>query len=247
MSKNLANQIQLFFLICDQSHLVTTFPGLVRPDSYREGMDRLRKAECELSYLCDKIAIETARNNKNTDNLADIVKNIGSVFHDIVEKMLEVEIAECLDRLEECLGIVDSLAGGGDSMCRILVKKGAIIKIVKMMQREKLGSRDRIRVLKTIASLCCISQAIRELAETGGLDNVIAMVTKDTEVVEEEEIREAVGVIAQVTTPWVEDNICKDKIGKYVKPIANSLKGKKIKLLNKRNIRIFKYLSIDTL
>ena len=72
ISKNLANQIQLFFLSCEGSHLLTTFPGLVRPGRSREGMERVRKAEYELSYLCDKIAIETDRNNKNKENLVDI-------------------------------------------------------------------------------------------------------------------------------------------------------------------------------
>ena len=207
---------------------MTNFPGFVRPGKDRGVMDRVRMAECELSYLCDKIAIETDKNNKNKDNLPDIVKNIGSEFHEIVEKMLEVEIAECLDRLEECLGIVESLASGGDSLCKILVKKGAIIKMVKIIQEEKVSSRVRIRILKAIGSLCCISQAIRELAETGGLEDVIAIVTNDADDVEEEEIREAIGVIAQVTSPWVVENTSRDKIGPYVQPIIHSLKGKSV-------------------
>ena len=75
LSKKLSSQIQLFFLTCDKSQLVSVFPGFVSPGGVRPGMDLVREAEWRLSFLCDKIAIETARNNNNTDNLAGRISN----------------------------------------------------------------------------------------------------------------------------------------------------------------------------
>jgi hypothetical protein len=59
---------------------------------------------------------------------------------------------------------------------------------------------------------------------TNGLEVIVEIL--ESSIAEEDEQREAVGVIAQLTSPWVEANLCKDKIGKHLVGIIHSLKGK---------------------
>ena len=105
ITKNLSHQIELFFMDCKSSHLIPTdyssFPGFVKhreSTNLNEVEDEIFKAQCKLTYLCDNIAIETARNNPN-DHLSVLVKNVGSVFHEVVKTMLSVQINLYLERM----------------------------------------------------------------------------------------------------------------------------------------------------
>ena len=101
LAKNLGQQMDLFFLDCQSSHLVTSLPGFVKQrkdNAEDEVVDQIVKAQCNLTYICDNIAIETARSNQD-DHFAILVKNVGSVFHEIVEIMLGVQIDLCLKRM----------------------------------------------------------------------------------------------------------------------------------------------------
>ena len=102
IAKNLAHQIELFFMDCQSSNLIpldySSFPGFVKhleSTNMNEVEDEIFKAQCKLTYLCDNIAIETVRNNPN-DHLSVLAKNVGSVFHEIVEIMLGVQLNLCL-------------------------------------------------------------------------------------------------------------------------------------------------------
>ena len=95
--------------------------------------------------------------------------------------------------------------------------------MVKILQDDRVGSLIRIAVLKALGSICYVREGIRELAETKGLEAIVKIL--GNVMVEEEEHREAVGVIAQLTSPWIEANLCKEKIGKHLVGIIHSLKG----------------------
>ena len=58
---------------------------------------------------------------------------------------------------------------------------------------------------------------------TNGLEVIVEIL--ESSLAEEDEKREAVGVIAQLTSPWIEANLCKAKIGKHLVGIIHSLKG----------------------
>ena len=233
-AKNLAHQIDLFFLDCQSSHLVpsdnSSFPGYIkhRIDTKMSGFeDEIIKAHRELTCLCDTIAIEIARNNPK-DNLAILVKKVGSVFHGIVKIMLGVQINLCLDGLhgedvEKSLSCLTALAVDGHNLCRLLVRHGAVSVLVQILQADHVGQDVRIYAMKGLGSICYVSEGIKKLAETNGLDVIVDIL--ENESLKEEERREAAGVIAQVTSPWIEGNLCKEKIGRHLERIIHSLKG----------------------
>ena len=103
------------------------------------------------------------------------------------------------------------------------MRHGTVKRMVEILQADHSENNVRILALKLLGSLCIVSEGIQELAETDGLDTIIEIVMKDS--VDEEEQREAVGVIAQLTSPWIEGNICKEKIGNNLVGIIHSLKG----------------------
>ena len=232
---------------------MTSLPGFVKQrkdNAENEVEDQIVKAQYTLTYLCDTIAIETARNNQN-DHIAILVKNVGSVFHETVEIMLGVQIDLCLkrmkgDTLEKSVRCLTDLAVDGHSLCRLLVQHGTVGQLVKILQSDRLAQHVRILLLKALGSICFVSEGIQELQETGGLDAVIDIVMEDS--IDEEEQREAVGVIAQLTSPWIEGNICKEKIRNHLLGIIYSLKGKRV-FFNQTYLKInyFRTLREDSL
>ena len=105
--------------------------------------DDIFKAQCKLTYLCDNIAIETVRNNPNA-HLSVLMKNVGSVFQEIVEIMLGVQINLCLERmsganLETSLSFVTALAADGHHLCRLLVRHETVGLLVKILQHDGVG------------------------------------------------------------------------------------------------------------
>ena len=102
----------------------------------------------------------------------------------------------------------------------LIAQHGTVGHLVKILQSDHLTQHVQILLLK---ALCFVSEGIQELEETDGLDTVIEIVMKDS--VDEDEQREAVGVIAQLTSPWIEGNIGKEKIRNHLVGIIHSLKG----------------------
>ena len=62
----------------------------------------------------------------------------------------------------------------------------------------------RAATLRALATLCSVLEAIRQLEEVRGVE-VIAKLLGDLSISESERA-EAAGVLAQVTSPWIEDN-----------------------------------------
>ena len=75
-------------------------------------------------------------------------------------------------------------------------------KEVKLPSKEK--SEVRGQCLRALATLCSVLEAIRQLEEVRGVE-VIARLLSDLSI-DESERAEAAGVLAQVTSPWIEDN-----------------------------------------
>ena len=83
-----------------------------------------------------------------------------------------------------------------------LLTKEESHKEVKLPSKEK--SEVRGQCLRALATLCSVLEAIRQLEEVRGVE-VIARLLSDLSI-DESERAEAAGVLAQVTSPWIEDN-----------------------------------------
>ena len=99
---------------------------------------------------------------------------------------------------------VISLALEGNHLCRMLANHGAVHALLAICQDSPMA-KVRVAALRGMGTVCCVLEGIREFEALGGVDLVVKLL-KDRELVEEER-SEAAGVLAQVTSPWIENNV----------------------------------------
>lgn len=73
--------------------------------------------------------------------------------------------------------------------------------------------------------MCCVLEGIMELEEAGGID-ILSDTLKDAEGASEEERSEAAGLLAQVTSPWIENNSSVESLSRHLSQLVESLTGK---------------------
>ena len=134
----------------------------------------------------------------------------GSVITVLVEEMLSSKVG-CIvasvsgggPGVEQILTSITSLGLEGNHLCRLMTKHGAVSNLVRILSQED-KSALRAATLRALATLCSVLEAIRQLEEVRGVE-VIARLLSDLSI-HESERAEAAGVLAQVTSPWIEDN-----------------------------------------
>ena len=149
-------------------------------------------------------------------NLAEMVKSatkFGSSITVLVEEMLSSKVGQIVSSLnstavtagqmESCLVTMTSLGLEGNHLCRLMTRHGAVSLLVHLLSTSQ-HREVRAATLRALATLCSVLEAIRQLEEVRGVE-VIAKLLSDLTVTESERA-EAAGVLAQVTSPWIEDN-----------------------------------------
>ena len=149
-------------------------------------------------------------------NLAEMVKSatkFGSSITVLVEEMLSSKVGQIVSSLnsttatagqmESCLVRMTSLGLEGNHLCRLMTRHGAVSLLVHLLSTSQ-HREVRAATLRALATLCSVLEAIRQLEEVRGVE-VIAKLLSDLTVTESERA-EAAGVLAQVTSPWIEDN-----------------------------------------
>ena len=149
-------------------------------------------------------------------NLAEMVKSatkFGSSITVLVEEMLSSKVGQIVSSLnsptvtagqvESCLALLTSLGLEGNHLCRLMTRHGAVSLLVHLLSTSQ-SRQVRAATLRALATLCSVLEAIRQLEEVRGVE-VIAKLLSDLTVTESERA-EAAGVLAQVTSPWIEDN-----------------------------------------
>ena len=149
-------------------------------------------------------------------NLAEMVKSatkFGSSITVLVEEMLSSKVGQIVSSLnsttatagqmESCLVTMTSLGLEGNHLCRLMTRHGAVSLLVHILSTSQ-HREVRAATLRALATLCSVLEAIRQLEEVRGVE-VIAKLLSDLTVTESERA-EAAGVLAQVTSPWIEDN-----------------------------------------
>ena len=120
------------------------------------------------------------------------------------------------------LGSVTSLALEGNSLCRLLVRAGAVSRLLTICSSSPTVAL-RVAGLRALGSICCVLEGIQQFSKLGGSDLVVAVLGDQAK--GEEERREAAGVLAQVSSPWIEGNPGLDQMeGAALQDIVLSLK-----------------------
>ena len=95
----------------------------------------------------------------------------------------------------------------GNNLCRLLVSSGAITSLTSLLSSptSKSESALAIAAFRCLGCLCCVGEGVAALLEVDGLAIVLATLAEETR--GEAERREAAGVVAQLTSPWVGEEL----------------------------------------
>ncbi|XP_042873242.1 protein inscuteable homolog [Penaeus japonicus] len=165
-----------------------------------------------LTDVCsDDHALE-ADEQDTTRQVVQVVTALGHAFTKLVDLMISREIKVVVAALEgarsekevsSAVSHLTALGVDGGHICRLIARLGGVRALLSLCLEPRLR-QVRVASLRALATVCCVVEGIVELEKAGGVE-VVAEVLCDEECPEEER-SEAAGVLAQVTSPWVEDN-----------------------------------------
>jgi len=172
----------------------------------------VREHQKILNLLHDlKVATTLVRKSHKTQ-IVEIVTEFGSCLTVLVELILSTKVQVIVSslkdpcsvtELEKSIGNITSLGLEGNHLCRLVARFGGVRLLVCLLSDNKFSS-VRGTVLRSLGTVCCVLEAIRQLEEVRGVE-VIASMLGHSETSEMEKA-EAAGVLAQVTSPWIEEN-----------------------------------------
>ena len=145
------------------------FPGYARntPSARCLALAECKHEQEKLLYLCDSIKL-SARREAAKVPLIKLITLIGATFSRVVELMLGVQIKTCVDslvgvaktELNLSLNVMTSLALEGNNLCRLLVKHGAVDKLLTICTNNDSKLDIRISSLRALGSICCVLEGI---------------------------------------------------------------------------------------
>ncbi|MPC53144.1 Protein inscuteable [Portunus trituberculatus] len=174
-------------------------------------------------------------NNDNDDldrdttrQVVQVVTALGHAFTKLVDLMLSREIKEVVRMLEETrvdevrssVSHLTALGVDGGHICRLIARLGGVRGLLGVCLEPRLH-HVRVAALRALATVCCVVEGIVELEKAGGVE-VVAEVLCDAECTEEER-SEAAGVLAQITSPWVENTHRLIALHTHLTPIVAAL------------------------
>lgn len=175
--------------------------------------DQMAREQQKLLNLLDniKLSINQFKQNQLTEMIETVTK-FGCCITNLVEIMLseKVEIFvnsikkhHSITELEVAIGNLTSLGMEGNHLCRLIARHGGVGLLVQLLTNSKFYSLKGA-ILRSLGTICCVLDSIRQLEEVKGVE-VIARVLGEFGA-KETERAEAAGVLAQITSPWIEDN-----------------------------------------
>ena len=192
-------------------------PGVRRAgigDRLEETNDhRLVKEQQKLQKLLQDLRVAASRvQGAQLVALVELVTQFGSCLTAVVELLLSRQVEQVVARLAEpaslpeleaSLASVTRLGLEGNHLCRLVAHHGGVKLLVALLTSPQWpGARGA--ALRALGTVCCVLEAIRQLEEERGVE-VLARLLGDPGA-REGERAEAAGVLAQVTSPWIEEN-----------------------------------------
>ena len=195
-------------------------PGLkiksLSHDTVEHGLEKnnvLVKEHQKILNLLHDLKVSAIRVRKShLAKIVEIVTQFGSCLTVLVELMLSTKVEvivsslkdpSSVSELETSLINIMRLGLEGNHLCRLVTKYGGVHLLVQLLINNKFYSVKAV-ILRSLATVCCVLEAIRQLEEVKGVE-VISKILGERDASEVEKA-EAAGVLAQVTSPWIEDN-----------------------------------------
>nr|CAD7461562.1 unnamed protein product [Timema tahoe] len=178
----------------------------------RQHGERVESGGRELEKVCDKLRLSSARPNVCKADIASDVATLGHLFTRLVDSALTHQITMLVNVIEEP-GTEMALRAALSSLCDLGTEGPHLIRLVAECEGvnallavvlESRSSSIRTAALRSLSTVCCVTDTIRRFEQAGGLEILAELLTEETR--PEAELSEAAAVLAQITAPWVEDN-----------------------------------------
>ena len=136
---------------------------------------------------------------------------------------------DCLDDvksdtvLRNSIDNIITLALEGNHLCRLIAKHGGVRSLLTITVDPKRRN-VRVNAFRALGTVCCVLEGIMELEDAGGIE-ILSDTLKD-EYASEEEKSEAAGLLAQVTSPWIENNNTIEGLARHLNDLVQSLTSK---------------------
>ncbi len=173
------------------------------------------------------------------EHLVRQVTTVGTAFSLCVELILGCQIQRCVanilltgdnddisaagqEEVESALTCITALALEGNNLCRLLVGRGALPALLALCE-DCRPQAIRIAALRALGSICCVLEGIQGFLALSGQERVVDILSDRRR--SEGERREAAGLLAQLTSPWIQGNQGLPGIELFLQEVVFSLKG----------------------
>ena len=116
-----------------------------------------------------------------------------------------------------------TLALEGNHLCRLIAKHGGVRSLLTICVNPRRRN-VRVNAFRALGTVCCVLEGIMELEDAGGIE-ILSDTLKDDNATEEEK-SEAAGLLAQVTSPWIENNNTIEGLSRHLNDLVQSLTSK---------------------
>ncbi|BFZ10153.1 hypothetical protein BsWGS_13192 [Bradybaena similaris] len=156
---------------------------------------------------------------------------LGQSFSRLVDSTLGYLVQKLVDMLETCTGMsalhvvinnIITLGLEGEHMCYLISREGGVRALLDVCRRENVAF-TRSKALRALATICCAPECVAELEKENGIDLLLDILT-DSGVVESVQ-GEAAGVVAQITSPVLDQNQQLCRFAKNMQMILTALLG----------------------
>ena len=124
--------------------------------------------------------------------------------------------------LRHSIDSIITLALEGNHLCRLIARHGGVRSLLTICVDRGLRA-VRVSSFRALGTVCCVLEGIMELEEAGGIE-ILSDTLRDGDATEEEK-SEAAGLLAQVTSPWIENNSSIDGLARHLSQLVESLTG----------------------
>nr|XP_053634436.1 protein inscuteable homolog isoform X2 [Cherax quadricarinatus] len=186
-----------------------------------------------IQQICERlkeVCSSDHQDHNTTRQVVQVVTALGHAFTKLVDLMLSREIRVVVRVLEEpkeeevtsAVSHLTALGVDGGHICRLIARLGGVRGLLGVCLEPRLR-HVRVAALRALATVCCVVDGIVELEKAGGVE-VVAEVLCDEDCPEEER-SEAAGVLAQITSPWVENTHRLSALHTHMRTIVQALTG----------------------
>ncbi|XP_047739834.1 uncharacterized protein LOC108667885 isoform X2 [Hyalella azteca] len=194
-------------------------------DGLRTNCESQEKLQSSSGVQC-----HSKRTSKAVKETAQVVTALGHAFTKLVDILLSVEIKAVISSLESdsssrdevrsALRQLTSLGVDGGHVCRLIARLGGVRALLALCVEP--GARAlRVAALRALATVCCVVDGIAHLEKAGGMEVIVEVLCDEGAA--EDERSEAAAVLAQITSPWVDQNHGIVSLARHVAPLVTAL------------------------